>query len=219
MVLKKRLFHIAARRLLHLPKGKNLFRYLINNGKFHLALKKRNVVLPYPNSLMIEITNLCQLSCIICAREYSLGKSMDKGNMSLEHAIKLIDETHVYLDRIGLTGLGEPFVYPHLVELINYIRSKNEGLSIFLSTNAQHPKTPEIVEKISDKINTLQVSIDGIGGIFEEIRVKADYKTFLKNLEAVSHITKKRLCDVKLNMVVFDKNYLTLINICKFCVY
>ena len=77
------------------------------------------------------------------------------------------------MDRITLTGLGEPLLYPHLNELIDYIYFINKGISIFLSTNAQSTKTPEIIQAISDKIDTLQISVDGIGEIFEKIRKKS----------------------------------------------
>jgi radical SAM protein with 4Fe4S-binding SPASM domain len=157
---------------------------------------------------MLEITNHCQLKCITCAREYSWGSEMAKGHMDIEEAKRLIDNTHLFLDRITLTGLGEPLLYPHLDELIDYIYFKNKGISIFLSTNAQPTKTLEIIQAISDKIDTLQISMDGIGEIFEKIRKNSKYDVFLENLQAIARLTSNRRAEVKINMVVFEDNYL-----------
>jgi radical SAM protein with 4Fe4S-binding SPASM domain len=198
---------MAMNRLRHLPKGRGGLAYLRNTMSMYRARRKRTVTLPHPNALMIEVTNHCQLHCITCAREYSLGKEMDKGHMDLELAKKLIDENHVYLDRICLTGLGEPLVYPDLVKLIDYIYSKNKGIAIMISTNAQHPNASKILASVADKIATLQVSIDGCGDVFEEIRVNADYGVFLKSLQDLTGMMSKHRFDIRLNMVVFGKNY------------
>jgi len=156
-----------------LPKRAKIFPYVMNTVKFYRAKINKSTRLPHPHSLMLEITNHCQLKCITCAREYSLGSKMAKGHMDIEEAKRLIDSSHLFLDRITLTGLGEPLLYPHLNELIDYVNFKNKGISIFLSTNAQPGKTLEIIEAISNKIDTLQVSMDGIGETFERIRRKS----------------------------------------------
>lgn len=207
MALKKRQINMIKKRLLHLPKGAGLFRYASNNIKFMKAVKKKSLVLPYPNSLMLELTNHCQLRCITCAREYAYGKEMEKGNMPIAQARKVIDETHVYLDRLGLTGLGEPLIYPDLKEIVSYIRERNKGISIFLSTNAELPNALELLEPIANDIDTLQISIDGADETFEEIRLRSKFSLFIENLEKIVELSKGKRFDPKLNMVVFDKNY------------
>lgn len=216
MAFKKRLLHLIMRRVTHLPKGKRAFDYALNRIRYQLALRQRKVVLPHPISLMIELTNFCQLRCITCAREYALGQAMDTGNMDLAQAKKLIDEAHIFLDRIGLTGLGEPLLYPQLVEILDYIEKKNKGICIFISTNAQVPNTLKIMDTIGDKIDTLQVSVDGIGEVFEGIRSKSDFASSAKNLEAIVKLSRGRRFDVKLNMVVFGRNYHQLADVVDF---
>ena len=205
--MRKRILHMVTNRIRHLPKGMGFLAYLGNTAASYRAKRKGKVVLPHPRSLVVEVTNHCQLRCITCPRQNALGREMDKGHMDLGLAKKIIDENHIYLDRICLTGLGEPFVYPHLVEIIDYIHSKNKGIAIRIATNGQHPHTSEVLASVADKITTLQVSIDGCGDVFEEIRVNADYGVFLKRLEAFAGMMTKHRFDVRLNMVVFSKNY------------
>jgi len=214
-MLSKRHLNIIKNRAVNLPKRPNIFPYLINTAKFYRAKRKKLTHLPHPHSVMLEITNHCQLKCITCAREYSWGREMAQGHMDIEKAKGLIDNAHLFLDRITLTGLGEPLLYPHLNELIDYIHSLNEGISIFLSTNAQSTKTPEIIQAVSDKVDTLQISIDGIGEMFEKIRKKSRYDAFLENLQAITRLTANRRAEAKLNMVVFEDNYLQMSEVVK----
>ncbi len=106
MVLKYRLIKMLFRRAFNLPKGKDFFTYVNNRINYIISKRKRKPQLPHPVSLMIELTNHCQLKCMICAREYAMGKEMDKGHMDFDKFKTFIDKNHVYLDRIGLTGLG-----------------------------------------------------------------------------------------------------------------
>lgn len=197
----------AGRRALGLPRGKGFLDYARNRIAYFLASRLRRPALPHPTSLMLEVTNLCQLKCITCPREYLMGRAMDKGHMDLGAAKKLIDENHVYLDSIGLTGLGETLLYPDLVELIDHIRKRNRGIHIFISTNAQQPDAPEIVDAIADKIDALQISIDGCGEVFEKIRRNSSWQKYLANVKEIVRITGGRRARVKFNMVILKENY------------
>lgn len=222
VLLKKRFFMTSRiirqiiKRLTHLPSGKDKFKYIFNALHLAVAKKKRSLKQPYPNSVMLEITNLCQLHCKTCAREYSFGKAMDKGNMDFNKAKEFIDKYHIYLDKIALTGLGEPFLYPHLVDLIDYIRSKNKGILIFLSTNAMHKKTKQILDNISYKIDTLQISMDGCEDTFQNIRKDSQYSLFTENVKIISEFSTKHRFHAKINMVVFEENYTQMKNVISF---
>lgn len=207
MAIKYRLLKMMLRKAIFTPKGFNFFRYASNRINYSIQSRKYNPVIKHPVSLMIELTNHCQLKCIICAREHDLGKQMSVGHMDFEQFKKIIDENHLYLDRIGLTGLGETLLYPKIVEAVNYIGKKNKGILIFLSTNAYQANAPALVKEIADKIDTLQISLDGIGSTFEEIRRKSNFNRYYSNLEQISRYNHKSRMSVKFNMVVFKNNY------------
>ena len=71
---------------------------------------------------MIELGNVCNLHCNICPREYEYGKRMDIGFMPLDNAKNIQDQMIPYLDSIGLTGLGETMMYPHLLDVLKHIK-------------------------------------------------------------------------------------------------
>ena len=121
-----KVFQIACRTRINY----DLVRYLRNKvGKYKLHRAQATEV-AYPSCIMLELTNHCNLQCATCPRQYAYGKNMDKGYMSLENAKKIVDEIYPYLDSIGLTGLGETMLYPHLTEIASYIKSKKKNRNL-----------------------------------------------------------------------------------------
>ena len=190
-----------------LAKRKNSIRYLLNKQIYLYRQRMRTPRLPRPISLMLEVTNHCQLRCITCPRESSMGKELAIGHMKPENLKKIVEKNYIYLDQLNLSGQGESLLYPHLVDVINYINKIKPCISIFISTNACIPTAPKIIGEITDKIAALNISADGCGDVFERIRRGATYDQFLHNLTEISRITRNKRVEVQLNIVVVKENY------------
>lgn len=115
--------------------------------------------------------------------------------MKLHQAKQIVDEVWPYLDSIGLTGLGETLLYHDIEEIVDYIQSKNKGIILSFSTNALAPNFIEKSMELIDKIDTIQVSIDGLNSVYESIRINANFNEFHYNLKHFRIIVKiqKRL--------------------------
>ena len=197
----------AIKRIKKLPRNKYLFFYL-KNKIVHFALKiTKSTKVAYPSTVMLELTNRCNLSCSTCAREYDYGKQMDLGSMDEQMAKKIIDQIWCYLDSIGLTGMGETFLYPNIKNIVDYIKSKNEGIIISVSTNAMTQHFIEQVSPLVGLVDTIQVSIDGLGEVYESIRKKANFAGLQSNLEALVAMCNNTQTAVMLNMVVTKENH------------
>jgi len=168
---------------------------------------KKNIVIKKIETLTLELTNLCNLQCIICPRQSANGRKMNYGNMNIEEAKKVIDEYYQSLQAVNLTDLGETLLYPQLAEIIDYIKNKNSKISISFATNATLPNAPEIIKPLANKINNILISVDGVNKIYESIRRKSNYMTFVKNVKAISILKKHHNFTFTFNMVVFKKNY------------
>src|SRR5574338_848522 len=155
--MTKRKLLKAIKRIQHLPGGLNFFRYSGNKAKTAVLSKSKSLKVAYPSSIMIELTNHCNIKCITCAREYAFGDAMAKGFMDFEKFKGIIDEIYPYVDAIGLTCLGETFLYKRIDQEVDYIKSKNKGIVISCSINAHLPKSIEIAEKLINKIDTIQI--------------------------------------------------------------
>jgi len=106
-MMNTRRFKKAIRRISLLPKNKYLLKYLTNKVKHFYFKLTKSTKIALPSTIMLELTNRCNLACTTCPREYEYGKAMEQGAISVNQAKKIIDELWCYLDSIGLTGMGE----------------------------------------------------------------------------------------------------------------
>ncbi len=185
-------------------KTKNIdYRYL--RGKsHHLSL------------LYMKLTPLCNLRCIMC------GQRGDKGVLKGKHAIeesktilpldtykKLINQFWLHRPLVYLWG-GEPFMYPDLMDLGQYIVKKKMGLT--LNTNGTY--LAENAERIvRDKWGAIFVSLDGFEDINDDIRGKGSYRKVMEGIRAIDREKKRqksKLPNLGLVSVVSNKNYLYL---------
>ena len=209
----------AIKRLLHLPKGKYFWMYATNKARHFYYKLTKSAKVAYPATVMIELSSHCNLHCTTCPREYDYGKSMFKGYMPIENAKKIIDELWPYLDSIGLTGMGETLLYKDLEEVVDYIKSKNSGIIISLSTNAMIPDFIEKVRPLIGKVDTIQVSIDGMGEVYESIRLNAHFATLDNNIRSLTQIFAETDTVFMLNMVVTIENYMQMADIVTYAAY
>jgi len=205
--MKKRKIKKALKRLFNLPPGLDLVRYAMNKIENLSFRTKKSTYVAYPSNLMLEVTNYCNLHCITCAREYDFGADMAIGHMDINLLKKVIDQAYPYIDSVGVTGLGEPTLYKHLPEALRYIKSKNRGIITSMSTNASINASVEKIREIKDDIDTIQVSIDGIGEVYNTIRRNGNYDKFLQNLIKISEIVSNSDVDIALNTVVVKENF------------
>ena len=211
--MNRRKIKKAIKRLCHLPKGKYFFRYAGNKTKhFYYKLIKSTKV-AYPSTVMLELSSHCNLHCTTCPREYDYGKQMYKGYMPVDNAKKIIDELWPYLDSIGLTGMGETLLYKDIEEITDYIKNKNSGIIISLSTNAMIPDFIEKIRPLIGKVDTVQISIDGLGDVYESIRLNADFTTLDKNLRLLTQLPSTTATVFMLNMVVTMENYMQMADV------
>lgn len=178
--------------------------YIKNHIRKFLFKRSKSVEITFPTNAMIELGNVCNLRCRMCPRVYEYGKEMDVGFMPLENAKRIVDEIYPYLDSIGLTGLGETTLYPHLLEIVKYIKSKKKSIIITISTNAHIKGYKEKIVPILDYIDNIQFSVDGVDKVFESIR-GVPFSEVNDNIK----FTKQRGNHVTfmLNCVVMPENY------------
>ena len=195
------------KRAIFLPRGLDFFRYLLNKIYSYFLKKSKSQKVAYPSTIMLEVTNHCNLKCITCPREYVFGDQMDKGYMKFNKLKKIIDEAYPYVDSIGLTGLGETLLYKDIADAVNYIKSKSKGIIVSCSINAHLKNSVDIVSQLVDKIDTIQISMDGIGKTYNKVRLGGDFNFFQSNLRKIVKLAFTSETDIMLNVVLVKENY------------
>jgi MoaA/NifB/PqqE/SkfB family radical SAM enzyme len=132
-----------------------------------------------PQSAQIEVTNRCNLSCRTCTRL----KLPEQGDMSLDDFKRMIDSLG-HLDRLWLSGQGEPLLHPDLPEMVRYCTEK--GITNTVIHTSGMPLSHETAERLAiSGLGELRVSIDG--GTPEEmefLRVGASLDEVIENTRA-----------------------------------
>jgi radical S-adenosyl methionine domain-containing protein 2 len=110
-----------------------------------------------PHVINFHITDKCNYHCKYCFAKFH------QQDLPLEDAKRVIDAAHNYFaangienGRINIAG-GEPMLYPHLEEIITYIRSR--GMLVSIITNGSR-LTADFCERMADLLDMVGISID-----------------------------------------------------------
>lgn len=126
-------------------------------------------------SLEIEFSHKCNFSCIYC---YVQNNSDHKNELSVEEIRNVIIQAKDLGARKIIILGGEPMMYPHVMEIVQFI--KNQGCEIELFTNGVNI-TPSTAQTLFDygvvvvlKMNTfdekLQDTLSGKKGAYKQIQ-------------------------------------------------
>lgn len=142
----------------------------------------------FPNIVSLTITNKCNLRCRMCAQWSEEGYMREKKSdasysgdvVPFESILKVVDEIHEHGAYLLIRG-GEPLMYPHIIDLLTYIKSKNQPLS-FETNGVLLKKYAETFVKL--KIDHLSISLDGPEEIHDHVRgVKGTFAKLRESLE------------------------------------
>lgn len=174
----------------------------IDNGVYPLAKAYEKFPVNHMPSMMeIELSNQCNLECIMCSGFLSSGirKNRDK----LPPLPQIFDESFneqmrefiPHLTELRVNG-GEPFAQKILLDLLDVVAEIKPDLKVNIATNGTVYN--KRVQSILDKCNVhLNISIDSlIPERYEEIRINASFETLMKNFEIFKkyhHDNNKRM--------------------------
>jgi|GEM_PF-2425597 len=147
--------------------------------KLYFKLIRKSNAKP-PKKLSLEITEKCNLRCIMCNR--NLGADHKERVMSFFDFKKILTIIPS-VKHIDIMGFGEPFLNPDLFKMLEY--GASNGVSFSITTNAQLLNEP-IIKKLTNNIKSLWFSIDSLNSKkYESIRVGGNLGRLLRNIRLV----------------------------------
>lgn len=148
----------------------------------------------YPQEVVVELTNHCNLSCVMCPQP-----SMKRAKGFMDEALfqKIIDEIRGRSELVYLYGTGESLLHKALIPYTRY--ACDSGLTTCLSTNGI-PLTGEIAENLLDtRLDYLIIALDGgVRETYESIRVGGDFDRLLGNIKRLLRLRKEKRSRVKI---------------------
>ena len=157
----------------------------------------------YPSQVALEVTNRCNLACVICPH----GKmTRPKGLMPFEKFRTYVDKTARHAEFIYLYGIGESLLHPDLDKMIDYAQSA--GIYTYLSTNAMPMDEKWSARLLTSRLKSLTFALDGFTKAqYEAIRVKGRFATVIENIRAFLRLKKqmRRRMHVVIQTVATDE--------------
>ncbi len=136
----------------------------------------------FPDQVYVELTNVCNARCTICATPAMLRR---REIMQMPLFRKIVDECGRFQAPKLLPYLhGESLLVPGVLDYFRYVRQGAPGTHLNLTTNGSKLDR-ELAEVIlqEDLIDSLIVSIDGGDKeTFEKIRLNLDYDEVRRNV-------------------------------------
>ena len=150
----------------------------------------------YPSMLELELSNTCNLECVMCIGE--LSSSIRKNRERLpaiknaydDNFIQQLEEFIPHLKELRFNG-GEPWLINAVFKILEKVEKLNPTLKIVIATNGtvMNYKVKEWLGKLNIHIN---FSLDSLTPeIYETIRVNAKFDRVLENFHFYQQYTKQ----------------------------
>lgn len=160
----------------------------------------------FPNFLIVEPCNVCNLRCPLCPTGQNLPAS--RGTMTMETYTRLIDQLHRYVHYLNLFYLGEPLLCRDLPQMIKYAREHKIKVSVSSNLNIFSEKMAE--QLIDSQMDHLIVSLDGtIPETYAKYRIGGDYNTVVKHIKLLAEKKKEMKSSyprILIQFVIFKHN-------------
>jgi radical SAM protein with 4Fe4S-binding SPASM domain len=157
----------------------------------------------FPPRVQLEITNRCNLRCIMCTRNQMTRPT---GDMAVEIVKKVADEVSRETGTVlCLYFLGEPLLHKGLEEMISYINSVNNRSPIpfvyGIQTNAMLLDRQRAHSLLQAGLKSYAISLDGLAGDLERVRPGASYSRVERNiLDLIDEAEKMGIDDLVIDI-------------------
>ncbi len=145
------------------------------------ALKKKFHILPkVPPTVYVELTDVCNLNCVMCDRD---GMTRKSGFMSMELFKRIVDNAvEIKVPVLKLNRFGESMLHPRLMEMIRY--AKDRGVPwVYFTSNGTLLTEEKARGLINSGLDSITFSFDGSSReTYENIRVNAKYEQVRDNI-------------------------------------
>lgn len=172
-----------------------------------------------PHTVQIDLTDRCNNNCLCCwvhSPRLNKREIFPEGEKEIPFKLlkKLIDDLHRGgTKEIILSGSGEPFMHPHILEVIELIKSKDIYLNIITNGIFLDERMSQLLIKKHLDLMTMSVWA-GTPSLYQELHPGQDCMTFERikdNLKKIAFYKKSHnllLPHIKIYNVICNKNYL-----------
>jgi MoaA/NifB/PqqE/SkfB family radical SAM enzyme len=155
--------------------------------KFFSTLEKHPWI-----TIRMDITNKCNLRCIMCHYKEKEIYSQPAKIMTAERLKYILQDIAPSVSHIMLSCGFEPLISKHFSDIISMIDENYPHMEIGLCTNAMLMDSKVRKVLVEKNVTHLILSFDGVTRqTIEKIRVGADYDKIVGNIKALNNLKRK----------------------------
>ncbi len=173
----------------HLRRGRgHLLAYAWNRLQWNWFHRFKRVP-KFPLNIDIESSSDCSLKCDHCFRQYMDMK--ESGRMEMDLYRKIVDECAARgLFTLKFSMRGEPTLHPQIAEMVLY--AKQSGIKeVWINTHGGHLTEAMAEGFVKAGLDCLTVSFDGLGEMYESIRIPLKYEESIERLRTLAAVRKR----------------------------
>jgi len=169
-----------------------------------------------PKVVQIDLTGACNNDCIGCwvHSAYIKNPPRDK-NVTLDFKkVQELIESLSLLDteEIFLSGAGEPFMHPNILEIVELIKRKGFRLNIITNATLLDKKRAEKIVDLGVELITASIWAGTANGYIKThpSKTKEDFSKIQENLRAIASLKEERgkyFPRIKIYDVICNQNY------------
>lgn len=146
----------------------------------------KTILKSYPRRLVFELTNACNLNCVMCGRNAADFKPT-VFDMDVFRSFEPLMDT---IEEVTLMGWGEPTIHPHFIEMLEII-NKHSARKYFCSNGMNLQKIKDAI--FDYNVDVFAVSLDGATAETNaRIRRGSDIAQITKDLKEIVTIKRER---------------------------
>lgn len=177
----------------NLKRGKgHLIPYVFDRIRWHLYPRIHHVS-TFPTHIDLELSSACNLNCPMCyTTTDEFKKNVPRTLFDFELFKRIVDECSKHKSHysIRLSWRGEPFLNPHIIDMIKYAKSKGiKEVSTLSHGGFLNPEKFEEVMKAG--LDWLTISFDGVDETYEKIRAPLKFSESVEKIKKYGEIKKK----------------------------
>lgn len=181
--------------------------------------KKNN---PFPLDITFEISNTCNLECIMCGGDFSslIRKNRDKLPPILNnYPADFFEQLKPFLINLKSARFqgGEPFLIKEYIDILEYITTNNQQCKIYIQTNGTILNN-RVKQILNNNSIYLSISMDSLKkDTFEYIRKNSNFTSFSENLKHFTVLAKKNKYTLNINFCLMNINWKEIPELFEFC--
>jgi len=168
--------------------GKDLTNIQNDNSQLNIKeMEQGSVVLEsLPRRLVLELTNVCNLNCVMCGRNAAQFKPT-VFDMEVFHSLEPLMDT---IEEVTLMGWGEPTIHPHFIDMLATI-SQHSARKYFCTNGMNLHKIRDAIFDYG--VDVFAVSLDGASeATNDRIRRGSKIREITAELKEIVRIKKER---------------------------